>query len=343
MSASSTQMSREIREIPSVVARQLAEGMPLYREEGLRLRREKPRFLVTCARGSSDQATLFFKYLVETRIGIPVASVGPSVASIYSSDLSYEGGVCLTVSQSGGSPDLAGLQEAAGKGGARTIAVLNTVDSLVGNAAHTVLPILAGQELAVAATKSYVASLVTLLGLMAAWSEDGELLDAMRGLPDVLDQALGQDWSAALIPIASSRSLFTIARGPAAAIAGEAALKFKETCRLHAEAYSAAEVRHGPIALARDRFAAVLFASTDEGQASVNAAAKALVDAGASVFVTGLGGTSGTQLPSARTTHPLLDPVSQIVSFYSFVETLSVGLGENPDSPSHLRKVTKTI
>jgi glucosamine--fructose-6-phosphate aminotransferase (isomerizing) len=97
-------MLREIREIPSVAARQLAEGMSFYREEGARLRRERLRFLVTCARGSSDQAAIFLKYLVETRVGIPVASVGPSIASVYGSSLGYESGVCLTVSQSGGSP-----------------------------------------------------------------------------------------------------------------------------------------------------------------------------------------------------------------------------------------------
>lgn len=343
MSVTSTQMLREIREIPTVVARQLSEGMPIYLEEGLRLRREEPRFAITCARGSSDQAALFFKYLVETRIGIPVASVGPSIASVYGSALRYSNGVCLTVSQSGGSPDLASLQAAARAGGARTLALLNTPHSLVGDAADTVLPMLAGPELAVAATKSYVASLVAIVSIMAAWSDDKALPEALQRLPEALEQAVQQDWSPALIPIAASRSLFTLARGPAAAVAGEAALKFKETCRLHAEAYSAAEVRHGPIALANDRFAAILFATDDQGGTSLRDASQALYDAGASVFVVGSNASIGTELPSVPTGHPLVDAISHVTSFYRFVEQLSTALGENPDKPALLKKVTETV
>jgi glucosamine--fructose-6-phosphate aminotransferase (isomerizing) len=338
-----TQMRREIGEIPSVAARQLAEGLPRYREEGRRLRREAPRFLVTCARGSSDQAALFLKYLVETRIGIPVASVGPAVASVYEAQLSYDGGVCLTVSQSGGSPDIASLQRAASRGGARTVALLNTTDSLVGREADVVLPLLAGPEKAVAATKSYVASLVALIGVLAGWCDDAALIDAMRRLPETLEAALRQDWSAALLPVASSRSIFTIGRGPGLAIAGEAALKFKETCRLHAEAYSAAEVRHGPIALAGDRLCAFLFAIGDGGLASIRETEHALRRSGATVF--GVGGDGGREerLSVAETGDPVLDALSQIVSFYGFVETLAVGLRENPDSPTHLRKITETV
>jgi glucosamine--fructose-6-phosphate aminotransferase (isomerizing) len=148
----------------------------------------------------------------------------------------------------------------------------------------------------------------------------------MQQLPEILEKALLQDWSAALLPIASSHSLFTIARGTHLSTAGEAALKFKETCRLHAEAYSAAEVRHGPIALARERFAALFFAADDDGLKSIQEAEKALHRAGASVLVVGQSPAGGHELPFAQTNHPLLDPISQIVSFYCFVESLAVGL-----------------
>ncbi|MEZ5783443.1 MAG: SIS domain-containing protein [Rhizobiaceae bacterium] len=164
----STQMLAEIREAPAVVARQLAHA-EIYREEGERLRREAPRFVATCARGSSDQAVTFFKYIAEQRLGLPIASVGPSIASVYGAELKFEGGILLTVSQSGGSPDLVSLQERAAKGGARTLALLNVTDSAVGNAAGSVLPMMAGQEKAVAATKSFVASLVALATVVAHW------------------------------------------------------------------------------------------------------------------------------------------------------------------------------
>lgn len=338
----STQMLTEIREVPAVAARQLAEAR-VYREEGERLRREAPRFLVTCARGSSDQAVTFFKYMAEQRLGVPVASIGPSVASVYGAELRLDGGVLLTVSQSGGSPDLVSLQERAAKGGARTVALLNVTDSAVGNAAGSVLPMMAGAEKAVAATKSFVASLVALTSLIAYWSEDAALLEALAGLPERLEAALDCDWSAAALPVAAAHSLFTIGRGPGLGVAGEAALKLKETCRLHAESYSAAEVQHGPIALARDRFAALVFANNDPSDASIAAAVDNLAAAGASVFVAGAVGRAGHRLPTVDAGHPLLNPICRVVSFYRFVEALSVALGENPDAPRLLNKVTKTM
>lgn len=337
-----TQMLTEIREIPAVVERQV-KNADVYRDEGRRLAKEAPRFLVTCARGSSDQAVTYFKYMAEQRIGLPIASVGPSVASVYGARLKFDGGVLLTVSQSGGSPDLVSLQAHAAEGGARTVALLNVTDSAVGNAAASVLPMMAGEEKAVAATKSYVASLVALASVVANWSDDKALLDALGGLPERLEKALDCDWSSAALPVAAAHSLYTIGRGPGLGIAGEAALKLKETCRLHAESYSAAEVQHGPIALARDRFAALVFANGDEAEASVANAVDHLAGAGASVFVAGGVGPAGHRLPTVDAGHPLLNPICRIVSFYRFVEGLSVALGENPDAPALLRKVTKTV
>lgn len=337
-----TQMLREIREIPQVASRQITEGAATYRDVGERLRRQQPRFVATCARGSSDQAVTYFKYLVETRLGLPVASVGPSVASVYGSSLRFNDGVLLTVSQSGGSPDLVSLQAKARTGGAQTVALLNVTDSPVGNGAETVLPMLAGPEKAVAATKSFVASLLALASVAAYWTGDEKLHSAIQQLPEAIERALSCDWSAAAMPFAAAHSLYIIGRGPSLSIAGEAALKFKETCRLHAEAYSAAEVRHGPIALARDRFATLVFANGDESDASTADAVKALSGAGATVFLSGASMPGAITLPTAKAGEPWLNPICAIVSFYCFAEALSVALGENPDAPRLLKKVTET-
>lgn len=339
-----TQMAREIAEIPAVVARQIAEGMPIYREEGERLRALQPRFFVTCARGTSDHAATYFKYLVETRLGVPVASIGPSVASIYRAPLRTADAVCITISQSGASPDLIALQERAGAGGARKVALLNVTGSLVAQGADTVLPMLAGPERAVAATKSYVASLVALAALYGAFAGDNELLDAIERLPGAIEAASGCDWTGAG-PIVNGGSLFTVSRGPGLSIANEAALKFKETCRLHAEAYSAAEVRHGPIALARDRFSALVFLSGDESRTSVLEAATAMRAGGAKVFLVDSDMREGISLKTPKTPkapHALLVPVIQAVAFYRYVDRLAGQLGENPDAPPNLQKVTQT-
>ena len=265
MAARASILSREIAEIPAVAASQIADGLDGYREVGECLRRLAPRFIVTCARGSSDHAATYLKYVVETRIGVPVASMGPSVASIYEAPLVLDGGACITISQSGRSPDLARFQRRARTGGAETFAITNMPDSPVGTGANVLVPMLAGRETAVAASKSFVASLIAVAGIVAGWTGDEALLGGLARTPDALREALACSWADALPALGAAASLYVIGRGPGLAAAGEAALKLKETCRLHAEAYSAAEVRHGPIALARshprDRFAALVFHS----------------------------------------------------------------------------------
>lgn len=347
MVAATSVMAREISEIPDVAARQVADGLAQYRRVGERLRRLAPRYIVTCARGTSNHAATYLKYLVETRIGIPVASVGPSVASVYSAPLSLDGGVCVTVSQSGRSPDLVCFQRRARASGANTLALLNTPDSPVGATAGEIVPVMAGPETAVAATKSFTAALVAIAGIVAGWTRDRALERGLVSLPESLAGALACDWGGMLTVPTNATSVYVIGRGPGLAVALEAALKLKETCRLHAEAYSAAEVRHGPIALVRSdppgRFMTLAFQARDRSRPSIDEALEALGKAGAPVFVADFEAREGLRLPLSQPGHPLLDPVCQIASFYRFVETLSVRLGENPDEPAHLRKITETM
>ena len=173
-------MLREIAEIPQVIARQLTQHGAGYAQTGARLRRNPPRFFATCARGTSDHAALFFKYLTESRTGVPVVTLGPSLGSIYEADLQLKDAVLLSISQSGRSPDLVALQHRAKQGGAATIAVLNTIESPLGRGADIVLPIGAGPEQAVAATKSFVTSLTALLAIHAGQTEDRSLLAAVH-------------------------------------------------------------------------------------------------------------------------------------------------------------------
>ena len=335
-------MAQEISEIPEVVARQIREALDSYLEEGRRITRLEPHLILTCARGSSDHAATFFKYLTETRLGIPVASVGPSIASIYGAPLRSRDAVCVAVSQSGTSPDIVALQASARAGGAQCVAVVNERSSPMARGAHVVLPVLAGPELAVAATKSLVASLVALCGVHAGMAGDRDLLEAMRNLPEALAGALCRDWSAASDAVAGASSVFVLGRGTGLAVALESALKFKETCRLHAEAYSAAEARHGPLALAGRGLVVLTFVPGDQAAGSVLEAASEFEACGARVLLAG-GGDVAMRLPVACPGHPALLPISQIVSFYRFVESLASSLGENPSQPPHLAKVTRTI
>jgi glucosamine--fructose-6-phosphate aminotransferase (isomerizing) len=337
-----THMRREVAEIPDAAARLLEGGEKILAEAGRGIRERDPRFVVSVARGSSDHAASFLKYAIELTAGIPVASVGPSIASIYGARLKLDGTVCLSISQSGKSPDIVAMAKQAKAGGALTVALTNTPDSPLARASDFPIDILAGPERSVAATKSFVNSAVAGLALMAHCTDDGELLAALKRLPGALRQAVACDWIDIADALEGERSLFILGRGPSYAIACEAALKFKETCGMHAEAYSAAEVMHGPLALVGPGFPVLALAARDASEASVAETADALAAKGAEVFITSLRSGQAHQLPHVATGHPLTDPLPLIVSFYAFVEALARRRGLNPDEPRNLRKVTET-
>lgn len=337
-----THMRREINEIPEAIARLLDVSGPAIEQAGAALRKADPAFVATIARGSSDHASLFLKYAIELVSGRAVASLGPSLASIYGTKLSLKGSAVFAVSQSGRSPDIVAMLNAAKAAGALTLTLTNAAGSPLWDAADIKLDIAAGPEIAVAATKSYVSSAVAGLAVLAAWSGDTVLQDAVKALPSHLARALELDWSAMMPVISRTESLYVLGRGPSLAIASEAALKFKETSDIHAEAYSSAEVMHGPVALVGRDFPVLVLAARDAAETSVVEAAEALAAKGSSVFVTSDLARKATRLPFAATGHPLTDALALIVPFYGFAEALSRLRGFNPDQPVALKKVTET-
>ncbi|WP_299206268.1 SIS domain-containing protein [uncultured Tateyamaria sp.] len=342
MSTEPTQMRREILEIPDAVERLLAEGGSAVTAAAERARAFDPRFLLSVARGSSDHACTYLKYVSELILKRPMASVGPSVSSIYGVDLDAADALCIAVSQSGQSPDIVAMTESLRKNGTFTVAITNNDKSRLAMASEITLPIHAGPELSVAATKTFVTSLVAGLWLIAETKGDQDLVAAIHALPDHLAAAARCDWSEAAAAIDGS-SLFTLGRGPSWAISNEAALKFKETCLIHAESYSSAEVFHGPVSIIGQSFPVITFAAGDAAEDSVAQTSDALVEKGAEVFTLARGAKRATVLPHVRTGHWLTDPVAAIVSFYGMVEAVAVGRGINPDAPRHLNKVTETV
>lgn len=335
-------MRQEIDEIPQAAARLLDQSAAAIRQAGVALRERDPNVVVTVARGSSDHAAHFLKYAIELQFGIPVASLGPSLASIYETPLRLERAAAIAVSQSGASPDIVAMTHAARDGGALTLALVNTLPSPLGNAATLAIDIKAGPEIAVAATKSFVNSAAAGLAILAEWSQDQTLLAAVAALPDHLSAALALDWSALVAPLTSAQSLYMLGRGPALAIAAEAALKCKETCELHAEAYSSAEVLHGPVSLVAPDFPVLAFAARDKAEASVAEIASSLAAKNADIYITSTKGTGVTHLPHIATGHAFTDALALIVPYYGMVEQLSRARGFNPDAPVALKKVTET-
>ena len=338
-----THMRREIEEIPAAVARLLSEGRNELAAGGAALRARNPDMLVTIARGSSDHAASFIKYAVELLAGIPVASVGPSISSIYGRELRLPNAAAIAISQSGKSPDIVAMAASARRNGALTFALTNTPDSPLAAGADHTIAFRSGVEQSVAATKTYVASVVAGLALLGNWLEDKALLAALDSLPQVLEQAVATDWSPLLGALDNHQSLYVLGRGPAFAIASEAALKFKETCSIHAEAYSAAEVIHGPARIVERHFPVLVLAARDAAEASVAEVAERLAGQGARVFITSVNAHTAERLPFAASGHPITDALALIATFYGFVEALSRRRGFDPDHPPYLNKVTQTV
>lgn len=330
-------MAQEVAEAPQAVARFLDHNGLALSALGTRLRNNPPPVVLTSARGSSDNAAGYFKYLCEIVTGVPCASIGASVVSVYGGALKARRALCLTISQSGQSPDIVALQKAASAAGALSVALVNVEDSPAARHADICLALKAGEEKSVAATKSFIVSCAAAAAIVAQWSGDASLLAAVSRLPETLDRALRLTWPGFSGFTREATSIFVLGRGPSLPIAQETALKLKETCAIHAEAYSVAEVMHGPWELMERHFPVLVYAQGDQALANTHEAAAKMRGAGADVRLV------GEDLAHAPSGHPLLDPISMIATAYQEIERVAVSLGRDPDRPRLLKKVTETL
>ena len=339
-----THMFQEIGEAGDAVARQLGQNAERLAELGRRLRTLDPPLVATIARGSSDCCALYLKYLVEIASGAPCASIGPSIATLYRAPMRLSGAVSVAISQSGRSPDIVEMQRAARRGGALAIALVNELDSPLAQEAEALLPLCAGPERSVAATKSMIAGLVAGASLVAAWREDRALTEAIGRLPEILRAQAAPPPAAMMEQLASARNAFVLGRGATLAIAAEAALKLKETCAIHAEAYSAAEVLHGPAELVGPGFPVIAFLPSDVAREAMLATLARLAEMGATVIaIEADGADHAHRLAVAKVEATLLEPIVMIHRFYGLAEALARRLGRDPDRPRNLSKVTETV
>jgi glucosamine--fructose-6-phosphate aminotransferase (isomerizing) len=341
MSERSQLMAKEFRQAPDVVRRQAQALAAPVAELAARLKRRPPAVVVTCARGSSAHAATFGKHLFERHLGIPCAPAAPNIASVYHKEMRLKDQLFLSISQSGRSDDLVESARMARKAGAVTAAIVNDTESPLAAASDIVLPIGAGAEQSVAATKTFVASVAALLRLTAVWSDDAAFVPALNSLPDRLSAASKLDWTEALAALSKATSLITLGRGPTLAIAREAALKFKETCNLPTEPFSGAEFMHGPVSLVDTHYPVLIFMPTDAAAKGLAELAADLRDKGASVFVSGTV-RADSVLPALAAEHPDADAICLIQSLYGLLVRLAERRGTDVDQPRHLRKVTRT-
>ncbi len=335
-------MAEETAESGAAAARCLRDNCARFATLGETLRARGPAVVVTNARGSSDHCALYLKYLIEITLGLPCASIGPSIASLYRTAMKLDGAVAISISQSGRSPDIVEAQRAAQRGGAMTVALVNQADSPLAREAQALVPLYAGAEHSVAATKTVIAGLTACAALTAAWRRDAALGAALARLPEALSPPLPPP-PGLVETISQAQSAYVLGRGSTYPIAAEAALKLKETCALHAEAFSAAEVMHGPAEIVRPGFLVLAFRPSDEAAEGFAEALAKCAALGARVVTIEAGAADGEGRLGARDAgHPLLAPITMIHRFYALVEAAARARGRDPDRPRNLQKITET-
>lgn len=342
-----TQFQREIESQPEILAK-LVEDVAII-EAASRLRGQTVPFIATLARGSSDNAVSFFAYLAGQLLGIPVASVPPSLLTLYQSSLKLSGALAIAVSQSGESSDVVAALKNAKKSGATTLAISNEANSTLLQVADYGLEQQAGPEQAVAASKTFISQMMVLTALVAHWSQDRTLLEALKRVPELAAQLIGEQApiERAALRLTYARSAYILGRGLSYGPALEMALKLKETSYLHAQAYSSAEFQHGPIAAVDPADPIILLASNDPTRTSNREVAERLNALGAGLTVVS-GDKALLEQASAKIIlpsglHPVGEAFLQVIVGQLLALHLTLSKGLDPDAPRYLSKVTQTM
>ncbi|WP_258807622.1 glucosamine-6-phosphate deaminase NagB-II [Pseudidiomarina sp. CB1] len=327
-----SRMHIEAQATPEVIKAQLHANTAICEQLGAELRQQPPTGIMMIGRGTSDHAGVFAKYLFEVEAGVPVFAAAPSVAGVYNSQLKLNGCLAICISQSGQSPDIVEQAKRAKAGGAKLVAIVNVTDSPLAQLADTVLPLHAGPELAVAATKSYLASLSALAQICAYWQQNDELKQALTNLPQQLHATQKAPACLHAEQLQNLRHCVVLGRGFGYAIAREIALKLKEVLGIHAEAFSSAEFLHGPVTLVEKHLSVFNVHIYDEGSDMHQRQLADIQKRGAHIV----------QMPAPESVHRRLQPLAVMQRFYLDIEHAARQLGLNPDAPPGLKKVTET-
>ncbi|MBK0865667.1 SIS domain-containing protein [Saccharopolyspora sp. HNM0986] len=343
MTSPGERMRAEIDQQPRIFADLLAAREQIAAVAAT-IAERKPRFALLAARGSSDHAALYAKYLIEVLLELPAGLVSPSTTTLYGARPDLTDVLLLTVSQSGGSPDLIEVTAAARRRGATTVAVTNTADSTLNSTAELSVDIRAGQERAVAATKTYSATLLTLYLLVDA-VRGGTGRDAAE-LPEQASDALRDSEPAVAAAVRRYRfaeRLVTTARGYSLATAAEAALKLAETSYLPARSYSGADLLHGPVAAVDSETAVLAVRGPGEGGEAMREVLSAVAERGADVCAVGSGDDDSIahRIPVPDCAEEIA-PVLEILPVQRLALDLALARGVDPDQPRGLSKITRT-
>lgn len=340
-----SKMYQEIHEQPEALQRILDDAWGEIKSAGHELSRNGLRSVMIAARGTSDNAGLYGKYLFEVLLGIPTALASPSAFTLYETQMNLEDVLVMGISQSGESKDVLETVRRSGELGARTLTITNDEGSSMAEVADNHFFLRAGEEESVAATKTYTASLLVLYLLTAALRGDEDPSDEAQRLPDLARKTLETEWKGAE-RYRYAEHLVTTSRGYNLATAQESALKLMETNYVVAEAFSAADIQHGPMAMIGQNFPVVAIVPPGKAGPGMRELVKALDERGAEVVVVSedeeLVGkaAAGFQIPSSCPED--LSPLLYMLPLQVFAHDLALLRRLDPDSPRGLSKVTET-
>ena len=342
------QFEREILEQPSVLQRLLAEGRNAAEEAAIAIKKFGPEWVLIAARGSSDNAARYAQYLLGAHNRLGVALAVPSLFTLYDAPPVLTRALTIGISQSGQSPDIVSVLAETRKQGGATLAVTNEPSSPLSQTSDHTLPLLAGQEKAVAATKTYTTELFALAMLSAALEGNPERWAQLERVPGWVDEVIQKnaDLTEQAAAFQGAQRLVVLGRGFNYSTAFEVALKLKETSYFVAEPYSVADLLHGPVAMIDRDFPVILVAPSGRTQADVPALLSLLEDRGAKLLAISdvpavlARAQSRIELPVGMP--EWLSPIVAVVPGQLFAGSLAVAAGQNPDRPRGLSKVTMT-
>jgi glucosamine--fructose-6-phosphate aminotransferase (isomerizing) len=343
-------MSGEMAEQPAVLRRILAEGAPRIREVAERIAARNPRFVLLTARGTSDNAALYAKYLLEIQLGKPCGLTSMSTTTAYEARQDLTDCLVIAVSQSGGSPDLVASTRAAREAGAVTLAVTNNPGSPLAEVSEFHIDILAGPEKALPATKTYTAELLSLYLLVEGLrgGDGGAFGNAAKALPDLAESVLARQDEVRRLAARyrfAERMVIT-SRGYGYPTAKEAALKLMETSYIPALSYSGADLLHGPLAMVDNVSPVIAIVTDGRGGQALQPVLDRLRDRGADLVVIGPGrqvddASAGFVLPTEHVPEEL-QPILEILPLQMLAYEVTIARGQDPDAPRALAKVTET-
>ena len=313
-----------------------------YKQIAKKIKEKKIKYIVTVARGTSDCAALFASYVFAKTLGLTTYSLAPSLITLEKSSFNFENTLVIIISQSGLSLDLIECEKAARQMGGETLILTNNYNSPMINTANNFFYINAGEEKSVAATKSFVLTVVVIVKLIAFIKSNEKLLNNLISLPEFLIQDRLQEWNYEIVNSAIS-SGFIISRGVGVALSAEMSLKFKELCQEQIEPFSSAEVMHGPKSLIQNSFKLYTLVLNDLSGASINSDTSKIKKNTNLLYEISSKKDDNNFFYFSKNNSLELEPIVVMAKFYPWIIKYTIAKGLNPDNPRYLTKVTQTL